>query len=247
MNQEEQWLLSEKYNGQKTEGFLSDCKRLSDGEPLAYIIGSIPFLDCIIFLDSHPLIPRPETEFWTKHLIDEIVKVNTSPEPISVLDLCAGSGASGVAVAQSTANTLVDFGEIDALHLPTILHNLTHNNINPDRCNILQSDLFSKIEKKYHYILSNPPYIDPAIDRAETSVKLHEPHLALYGGIEGMELIRQIISEAPTHLHSNGQLWIEHEPEQSKAIQILGTKHGFEVVTHPDQYEVERYSVLNLL
>ena len=66
MTSEEQWLLREKYQGEKTEAFFADCDRLLAGEPLAYLIGHIPFLHCLISLDSHPLIPRTETEFWTE-------------------------------------------------------------------------------------------------------------------------------------------------------------------------------------
>ena len=93
-------------------------------------------------------------------------------------------------------------------------------------------------------ILSNPPYIDPALDRTQTSVKDFEPHLALYGGESGMEIIEKIITDAAVHLNQDGQLWIEHEPEQGVLIQKVGAKAGFSVSTHTDQYEVERYSVL---
>lgn len=244
-SQEIQWLLEEKYNGQKTEGFLTDCARLEAGEPLAYIIGHIPFLDSTIYLDSHPLIPRTETEYWTKHLIDTI-HAQTTPKTVKVLDLCAGSGCSGVAIAKSLSRSLVDFAELDSLHLPTILRNLTENNIDPERCHIMQSDLYTSVTDRYNIILSNPPYIDPVIDRTQKSVKAHEPHLALYGGVDGMELIERIIQDAPDHLLPHGQLWIEHEPEQSRAIQSLGGARNFTTTTHTDQYEVERYSVLVL-
>lgn len=246
MNQEEQWLLREKYHGEESEAFLAGCKRLAAGEPLAYVIGSIPFLDCMIWLDSHPLIPRPETEFWTKQLIDQIVIEQAPNKTIKVLDLCAGSGASGIAIARALPNTLVDFAEIEPLHLPTILHNLTHNNIDPARCTIKQSNLFTHVTDKYDYILSNPPYIDPTLNRTEASVTLHEPHLALYGGKAGLELISKIISEAPEYLTDAGQLWLEHEPEQSATVTELATKNGFVGTTYEDQYHIERYSVLVL-
>ena len=69
---EEKWLLQEKYHGEKTEAFFADCKRLALGEPLGYLIGHVPFLDCTIWLDNHPLIPRPETEHWVEQVIEVI-------------------------------------------------------------------------------------------------------------------------------------------------------------------------------
>ncbi len=66
MSKDIAWLLQEKYGGEKSEAFFADCKRLALGEPLGYLIGHTPFLDCTIYLDSKPLIPRAETEFWTE-------------------------------------------------------------------------------------------------------------------------------------------------------------------------------------
>jgi release factor glutamine methyltransferase len=102
-SQEIKWLLEEKYQGEKSEAFFSDCKRLALGEPLAYIIGYSPFMNCKIWLDNKPLIPRPETEYWVNEAIDTI-KNNatlslgleiTSPK---ILDMCAGSGCIGVSL-----------------------------------------------------------------------------------------------------------------------------------------------------
>ncbi len=255
MNQEELWLLNEKYGGEKCEAFFTDLELLKSGTPLAYLIGSIPFLKCTIYLDSHPLIPRTETEFWTEKAIQKIRDtIPYSPElgivSLRILDLCAGSGAIGVSVANAIPNAQVDFVEIDPTHLPTIKKNIEKNTIiyDSEKYTILENDLFKNIPQtnKYHFILTNPPYIDPVLNRTEQSVKLHEPSLALYGGNDGMECIQQIITQAPTHLYTNGQLWIEHEPEQTAAIAQLAQQHGWLCSTHKDQYNTERYSILVL-
>ena len=246
MNKEEQWLLNEKYKGVESFAFHADLERLRTGEPLAYIIGSIPFLGCTIHLDTHPLIPRPETEFWVEEAIKTIQSTTLCESNPQILDLCAGSGAIGIAVAKAIPEVHVTFGEIDAKHMPIIAKNLEANGIDCTRYKVFASNLFENITGTYDFILTNPPYIDPAIDRAEASVKTHEPHLALYGGSDGMEIIEKIIAQATEHLKNTGQLWIEHEPEQKEAIAKHGIDSGFIVTTHTDQYQVPRYSVLRM-
>ena len=253
MNREEQWLLMEKYNGFESEAFHSDCRRLVAGEPLGYVIGFIPFLDCKIWLDNHPLIPRSETEFWVEKAITEIRKVGTPT--LRILDLCAGSGAIGIAAAKALPNARVDFIDINTDLLATISKNINENLSTKagskfgqrSSYRVFAGDLFETFEEKlptYDFILTNPPYIDPEIDRTEDSVKQFEPHEALYSGHLGIEIIERIITKSSLYLTQKGQLWIEHEPEQSKLIKALGTDAGFAVSTHNDQYGVERYSVL---
>ena len=255
-SQEEQWLLAEKYNGEKTEGFFTDCKALALGTPLGYLIGHVPFLDCTIYLDEQPLIPRVETEYWVERAIGAI-KLGALVQPTldggaaqapRILDLCAGSGCIGVAVAKTIPKTEVDFGELSKRLLPTIQKNIDENVTAPERCRVFHTNLFEQIpnDASYDFILSNPPYIDPAVDRATDSVKSHEPHLALYGGTGGVEIIQQLITNAPQYLNPNGQLWIEHEPEQASTIAAIADLHGFSCEHHTDQYSVIRYSILVL-
>lgn len=240
-----EWLLKEKYDGIETPAFEVDCKRLAFGEPLAYIIGHIPFLDRRIFLDSHPLIPRPETEYWTMRAITEITQKGG---PVHVLDLCAGSGCIGIAVLSAVPSVRVDFAEINASHHPTILKNLRENGIEESRARFFGGDLFADIPPKntYDFILANPPYIDPGkTERVQDSVLRYEPSEALFGGIGGMEIIRRILEEAPWHLALQGVLYIEHEPEQSEAIAILADSPAYiSCQTFPDQWGVGRYTVL---
>jgi release factor glutamine methyltransferase len=255
MDQEKevQWLLQEKYAGRKNDEFYADCKRLALGEPLAYLIGYIPFMNCKIWLDGHPLIPRTETEYWVSEAIETInhqstMSLGLEEETIHVLDLCAGSGCIGVSVLRNIPNSLVDFVEIDANLTATITKNI-QTNVTEDKVEdgcVIHGNLFTTLKGTYHFILSNPPYIDENNNRTDQSVKDHEPYVALYGGQEGLETITSIIANAPNHLITGGQLWLEHEPEQSQAITDLGHAHGFSVSTHQDQYRVNRYSVLVL-
>lgn len=263
MSQEIEWLLKEKYGVEKNapafnesldeikskypwgDAFSADFARLEAGEPLAYVIGSIPFLGCTISLESHPLIPRVETEYWVEGAI-EVIRGAAGGRAPRILDLCAGSGCIGVAVAKALPDAYVDFAEIDLSHIPTIEKNLAQNGIAPDRTTIYRTDLFQDMTEVYDFILTNPPYIDPALNRTDESVVTYEPARALFGGEDGMEIIERIIHAAPSHLDRGGQLWIEHEPEQVAAIATLAAQNGFSVSTHLDQYQTPRFSILVL-
>jgi release factor glutamine methyltransferase len=248
MFKEESWLLKEKYGGVETEEFHADLKRLAAGKPLGYVIGFVNFLGCKIFLDSRPLIPRVETEFWVEKAITEIKnhrsRTSVVKEELKVLDLCAGSGAIGVAIARHIPEAQVTFAEIDRAHFPTIGKNLAENAIVCTNYKVFESDLFSNIHEKYNYIFCNPPYIDKDLDRTQKSVKEFEPSLALYGGRGGLEIIERIITASPTHLLPGGKLYLEHEPEQAAFIQTVGRQNGFAVKTELDQYQRARYSSL---
>ncbi len=269
LQREMQWLLEEKYLGEKSRAFFTDCTRLQSGEPLAYVIGHVPFLGTKIFLDSHPLIPRTETEFWVEKVITEIRQraSDREGEPFCrglrsggackkvapsrsqhILDLCAGSGCIGVAVLKQVQGVRVDFAEIDTHHHPTILKNIQENGIEEKRMRIFDGDLFENIppDTLYDYILTNPPYIDPTLaGRTAKDVKKYEPHLALCGGKDGMEYIEKIITEAPTFLAPDGILFIEHEPEQAHLLAQKATECGYvKIEHHVDQYGVTRTSSL---
>lgn len=256
MNKEAQWLLRDKYNGilepQFEADFNNDLLRLQNGEPLAYVIGWVPFLGAKIYLDSLPLIPRAETEYWVANAIDQINKQikeyikKYGKENIKVLDLCAGSGCIGVAVLKNIEGVQVDFVEIDTAHHETIKKNILENGIDLNRTKIFGGNLFDNLNAneldscKYDFILTNPPYIDPQyINDVQDGVLKNEPHLALFGGHDGMQIVREILQNAQKFLNQNGVLCIEHEPYQAAEIQNI--LPGIEPL--PDQFGVIRYSV----
>ncbi|MFA6503321.1 MAG: methyltransferase, partial [Candidatus Paceibacterota bacterium] len=188
MAKDEQWLLTEKYGGAATPAYEADRKRLAAGEPLAYVIGSQPFLGLTIYLDSKPLIPRPETEWWTEQLL---ANVEVSPplggdtSTLKFLDLCAGSGAIGCAALKALPHAEVYFGEIDPAHEATILKNIRENNLDASRAHIHIGDLFEPFPNmQFDLIAANPPYI-PVKRILDTSVTDYEPARALYAGDDG--------------------------------------------------------------
>lgn len=204
-------LIQEKYKGDRTANIESDLVRLRQGEPLAYVIGSMPFLGLSLSLASKPLIPRPETEWWTELLTQHI-----GTEPKKVLDLCAGSGAIGLGILKHCPHTTVSFGELVPEHAECIKKNVEENKLDATRVHIHTGNLFEPVaNERYDVIATNPPYIPEGRELPE-SVTAYEPTTALYGGVDGLSLIRKIAKEAAKHLTPHGELWMECDIENIK-------------------------------
>lgn len=239
MTHDEQWLLEEKYNGMATEEFEADKERLAHNEPVAYVIGYQPFLGLKIFLDSHPLIPRLETEWWTEQLLKEAVHAQT------FLDLCAGSGAIGCAAFAKLSGAHVYFGEIDSVHEATILKNISSNMLDASRADIRIGDLFEPFgEMRFDVIAINPPYV-PESRVLPASVTDYEPSRALYAGDDGLSLIRRIAKELPRHLSETGTAWIECDSAHAEAARTLCIEQGLRAEIRTDQYDVPRLIVVS--
>ncbi|MDP1689726.1 MAG: HemK/PrmC family methyltransferase [bacterium] len=249
MARDEQQLLEEKYGGKKTPSYEADRKRLAGGEPLAYVIGWQPFLGLKIHLDSKPLIPRPETEWWTEQLLLHLDLYSKPPSgnhasKLKFLDLCAGSGAIGCAILKALPYTEVFFGEIDATHEATIQKNIRENNLDASRADIRIGDLFGPFEKMtFDVIVANPPYV-PVNRALPASVADHEPGLALFAGEDGLDIIRRIAIELPKHLTKNGIAWIECDREHAEASRSLFIARGFAAEIRNDQYDKPRIIVV---
>lgn len=238
-SKEEKWLLEEKYAGIVSPAYEAGRLRLASGEPLAYVIGTIPFLGLSIHLDSKPLIPRPETEWWTERLIQELKKRAT---PVRILDLCAGSGAIGCAILKHVPNAHVSFAEIDAAHKATIQKNIEVNGLDATRADVRIGDLFEPFPLQFDVIATNPPYI-PEGRELEHSVTDHEPALALFAGGSGLSVIERIVEAADSHLLPQGELWLECDESHAEDVRtLIGAKAKRTQVVH-DQYNRARLVV----
>lgn len=209
--------------------------------PEDYTIGSKPFLGCTIYLDSKPLIPRNETEWWVERALE---KIKTRSQ-LRVLDLFAGSGCIGVSVLKHVPHAHVIFGELEERHIVTISKNVLMNGIDPTRAEYRVTDVWNNIRDTYDVVLANPPYLARSrIERVQKSVLDHEPHEALFAGNNGFSLIEQTIQGLPQYLLKGGEAWIEHEPEHQAPIALLSNKLGLVAESCTDQYGVIRYSVI---
>lgn len=241
------WIIKDKYAGVEKPGIAEDIKRLKRGEPVDYIIGWKPFLNCKINLSFKPLIPRVETEYWTEKAIIGIKKQTRLKNNICyAADVFAGSGCIGIAVLKNIKNSKVDFIEINPKFIKQIKLNLKLNKISPERYRIIYSDIFRKTKKKYDFILSNPPYIALIRKRmVQKNVLKYEPHEALFGGKNGLNYIRKFLKSAKEHLNPSGQIWMEFDSSQKNAVKklIIGF-HYKNRRFYKDQYKKWRFVVI---
>lgn len=214
-------LIRDKYDGQEPEALTADLARLRAGEPLAYVIGWVPFLGLRIDLASRPLIPRPETEWWTEELIAHL-RERFGDSPFALLDLCAGSGAIGLAVLKAFPNARVTFTELVPEHLESIRASIALNGLESSHAKLVRGDLFADLgQERFDVIATNPPYI-PEGRTLESSVTEYEPEEALFSGEDGLSLIRRIAAGAKDHLAPGGELWLEADIENiEEARQLL--------------------------
>jgi release factor glutamine methyltransferase len=215
--------------------------------PDEYEAGYVDFAGCRIGLGRRPLIPRPETEFWTRAAIIELARLGRE---IRVLDIFSGSGCVGVAVAKHIARAHIDFADIDPAAVAQIKINLDGNGIEKKRAAVFESDIFSKIpvHNRYDAILANPPYIDPArISEVQGSVLDHEPHAALFGGRGGLEVIGKFLKEAKNFLKPGGFIYLEFDPSQCAAIEDMAQDFGYgKIDFYKDQYKIFRYAKITV-
>lgn len=204
--------------------------------PDEYKNGFKDFLGVRIDLSKRPLIPRQETEYWVNIALKEI------KEGSECLDLFAGSGCIGISILKNINNSFCDFGEKEDVFLEQIKINLDLNNIESERYNLIKTDVFSNINKKYDYILANPPYVaESRIDEVGEDVKMFEPSVALYGGSDGMKYLKIFLEEANNYLKEEGIIYLEFDPEQKGWIEeIIKDKYSeFEFLK--DQFDEYRF------
>jgi len=248
VEQEKRWLLDEKYNGVVTDEYKDECALLEDGMPVAYLIGNIEFLGCHIDLEYKPLIPRAETEYWTDLFIKQVKKKYSEVElrNLEILDIFSGSGCIGIACAKHLQSH-VTIGELQEQNIAQIKKNISNNNL--ENISSYQSDVFSEIsQKKYSYILANPPYIDRNKDKqVQHSVTQNEDYTALFTDNQGLSFVYQLIDQAPEYLKINGELWIEFDSWQTDLIDTyLADKPTWSHTYLADQYNKPRVLILKL-
>ena len=197
------------------------------GEPVAYLIGEWEFYGLPLDISKDVLIPRPDTEVLAGEAI-EYLKQQTGE--MRVLDLCAGSGCIGLAVASFVPGSRVVLGEYSDAALKICRQNIRRNGLS-GRVVPIQVNALEKPERtlgEFQCIISNPPYIPRAdIDGLDTSVREYEPHLALDGGEDGLDFYRAIAEKWKDALVPGGRLYFEVGIGQADEVLRIMRRQGF--------------------
>ncbi len=201
-------------------------KRRAAHEPVSYLVGHKEFFSLDFAVNKAVLIPRPETELLVMHAI-EIAREFYPGKELEILDLCTGSGCIAVSIATNVKQAMVTAVDISPAALEVARRNASKHQVE-GRVSVQQGDLFESLSgKKFHILVTNPPYILSAdLAGLESDVKDHEPHLALDGGEDGMRFIKTILERGPEYLQNGGWLLMEFTPELQEPIQRVLDKVG---------------------
>lgn len=197
------------------------------GEPVAYITGSWEFYGVELAVTRDVLIPRPDTEVMVKAAIDLFAGKNGRPR---ILDLCAGSGCIGCALAVHMPGATVILVDNDRKALSLCRKNVEKNNLGA-RVMCVEADAAQKppmLLGKFDLAVCNAPYIPTGeIESLDPSVRDYEPYAALDGGEDGLAVIRPVIARWSSVLKPGGTLMLEIGEGQAPAVMTLMQQAGY--------------------
>ena len=205
------------------------------GEPVAYLIGEWEFYGLPLDISEHVLIPRPDTEV----LAEEAIKFVQPLDECRVLDLCAGSGCVGLAIASQAPKARVVLGELSEGALRICRQNIRRNGLSGQVVPLAMDVMAGPPAHmgEFDCIVSNPPYIPRAdIDTLDVSVRDYEPHMALDGGEDGLDFYRAICENWQDVMHAGTRLLFEVGIGQADDVLRLMRSAGFgdvEVIADP--------------
>jgi release factor glutamine methyltransferase len=188
--------------------------------PLQHLIGTVSFGPVLLQVGPGVFIPRPETE-----AILEWATAQSLPARPIIVDLCTGSGALAVALAQHRpAARILGIDDSDAA-LEYARRNAEGSNVELVRADVTKPDLLPELDRQVDLVVANPPYIpDGAV--LEPEVAQHDPHHALFGGPDGMALVVAVVGLAERWLRPGGLLAVEHDDTTSSLTVELITNTG---------------------
>jgi len=215
------------------DAFATLVERRAAREPLQHLTGVAPFRHLELRVGSGVFVPRPETEMVAQLAIDAL-RATASPQPVAV-DLGTGSGAIALSLATEVPHARVFAAENSVDAFIWAKENFTRIAPVAKLAFVDLADAFPDLDGTVSVVVSNPPYVpDEAIPR-DPEVRFWDPHAALYGGEDGLDVVRVLSRVGMRLLHPGGALVIEHGEWQGPPIRELLMADGWRAAaTHPD-------------
>ncbi|KAA9111125.1 peptide chain release factor N(5)-glutamine methyltransferase [Microbacterium rhizomatis] len=203
-------------------------------EPLQHLTGVAPFRHLELRVGPGVFVPRPETEIVAQFAIDALAAA-ASPSPIAV-DLGTGSGAIALALATEVPRARVFAAENSVDAFAWTKENFVR--VGAENAHLAFIDLeraFPELDGTVSVVVSNPPYVPDAAIPRDPEVRLFDPPVALYGGADGLDVVRVLSRVGLRLAHPGGLLVIEHGEWQGAQIRDILTADGWRAAaTHPD-------------
>ena len=202
-------------------------RRRSEREPLQHILGSTSFCGLEIMVNRGVLIPRPETEILAEKAWRYARQLAAAGERPLVLDIGTGSACIAIAIASHCPQAEVHATDVSAEALAVARQNIERHGLQ-ERIHVSHPD--KRPASQYDVIVSNPPYIATStIAELQPEVKDHDPHLALDGGPDGLDVIRRLATTTPGWLASGGCLLMEFGDDQEQPVCEIFTAAGWTI------------------
>ena len=218
--------------------------RLLAGEPLAYVLGEWEFYGLNLIVTPDVLIPRDDTVAVAQLAISQGLFLDKDPR---ILDLCCGSGCIGLAVAARVKDAKVTLADLSQKALNVAKQNTALNHLT-GRVRCLQAAATKPAPAflgKFDMIVSNPPYITgQEMKDLPGSVADYEPHMALYGGEDGLDFYRAIAENYTPALKPGGYLALEFGMGQGDDVCRILTEHGYTILERSRDYNDRERAVL---
>ena len=209
---------------EELDAFRPLVQERAKGHCVAAIIGEKDFMGLTFKVNDKVLIPRPDTETLIEHVLSTYQKDSN----IRILDVCTGPGTILLSLLHYLPNACGMGIEISADALSLAKVNSERFNLN-DRVQLLESDMFSALDGKneqFDIIVSNPPYIRTGDAKLLSQDVLNEPHIALFGGEDGLDFYRILAKTCGTYLKSQGHIAFEIGFDQAEAVKALLEETG---------------------
>ena len=225
--------LDEKINSQQERLYFDLINRRKKKEPISYILGKRSFWKYEFKVNKHVLTPRVETEL----LVEEVLKINKNSNNLYILDIGLGSGCILISILKEKKNWKGTGIDISKLAIKTAKTNAKIQQVY-NRIKFINTDVDKLYYNKYDLIISNPPYINKIeYNNLDLGVKNYEPKKALYGGLDGLNIIEKIIDKSRFILKIRGLLALEIGLGQYYRVNQLLKNNNFHIVKIIHDYQ----------